>query len=118
MVNKLFFGLTAIGIPISIIGGLMDWSPILMFVIYSLTIISLAGLIGKSTESLAIVLGQRIGGLLNATFGNAVELIISIFALKSGLITIVLASLRSEERRVGKGCICLWRGGDWREDGI
>lgn len=93
MVNKLFFGLTALGIPISIIGVLMDWSPILMFVIYSLTIIALAGLIGKSTESLAIVLGQRIGGLLNATFGNAVELIISIFALKSGLITIVLASL-------------------------
>jgi len=92
-VNKLFFGLTAIGIPIAIIGGMMGWSPIPMFVIYSLTIIALAGLIGKSTESLAIVLGQRIGGLLNATFGNAVELIISIFALKSGLITIVLASL-------------------------
>jgi len=93
MVNKLFFGLAAIGIPISIIGALMDWSPVLMFIIYSLTIIALAGLIGKSTESLAIILGQRIGGLLNATFGNAVELIISIFALKSGLITIVLASL-------------------------
>src|SRR5690625_7957223 len=118
MANKIFFGLTAIGLPIATIGAMMDWSPVLMFTIYSLTIIALAGLIGKSTESLAIVLGPRIGGLLNATFGNAVELIISIFALKSGLIGIVLASLRSEERRVGKGCICLWRGGDWREDGI
>lgn len=93
MVNKLFFALAAIGVTISIIGALMDWSLILMFVIYSLTIIALAGLIGKSTESLAIILGQRIGGLLNATFGNAVELIISIFSLKAGLITIVLASL-------------------------
>src|SRR5690625_254165 len=93
MANKIFFGLTAIGLPIAIIGAMMDWSPVLMFTIYSLTIIALAGLIGKSTESLAIVLGPRIGGLLNATFGNAVELIISIFALKSGLIGIVLASL-------------------------
>ena len=93
MANKIFFTLSGIGLPISIIGTFMDWSPILMFIIYSLTIIALAGIIGKATESLAIVLGQRIGGLLNATFGNAVELIISIFALKSGLITIVLASL-------------------------
>src|SRR5690625_4938777 len=93
MVNKLFFGLTAIGIPISIIGGLMDWSPILMFVIYSLTIIALGGLIGISTGSLAIVLGPRSCGLIYGTFGNGGELIISIFALKSGLIGIVLASL-------------------------
>jgi Ca2+:H+ antiporter len=42
---------------------------------------------------LAVVAGPRIGGLLNATFGNAVELIISIFALKEGLIEVVLASL-------------------------
>lgn len=48
---------------------------------------------GRATESLAIVSGPRIGGLLNATFGNAVELIISIFALKAGLIGVVLASL-------------------------
>ncbi len=42
---------------------------------------------------MAIVSGPRIGGLLNATFGNAVELIISIFALQAGLIEVVLASL-------------------------
>ncbi len=48
---------------------------------------------GRATESLAVISGPRIGGLLNATFGNAVELIISIFALKEGLIEIVLASL-------------------------
>jgi Ca2+:H+ antiporter len=48
---------------------------------------------GRATESLAIVAGPRIGGLLNATFGNAVELIISIFALKAGLVEVVLASL-------------------------
>lgn len=93
MFNKIVFSLVLVGIPISLIGAFMDWSPILMFIVYSLTIIALAGVIGKATDSLATTLGQRIGGLLNATFGNAVELIISIFALKSGLIGIVLASL-------------------------
>jgi Ca2+:H+ antiporter len=64
-----------------------------MFGVYCLTIIALAGFMGRATESLAIVTGPRIGGLLNATFGNAVELIISIFALKAGLVGVVLASL-------------------------
>jgi len=48
---------------------------------------------GRATESIAIHTGPRIGGLINATFGNAVELIIAFFALKAGLITVVLASL-------------------------
>ncbi len=64
-----------------------------MFVVYCVTIIALASYMGRATESLAIVAGPRIGGLLNATFGNAVELIISIFALKAGLVSVVLASL-------------------------
>ncbi|MBY7144863.1 calcium/proton exchanger [Virgibacillus sp. NKC19-3] len=93
MVNKLFFILLIIGLPLSVIGSLLDWPSVVMFIIYCLTIITLAGYIGRATESLAIVLGPRIGGLLNATFGNAVELIISIFSLKAGLIGIVLASL-------------------------
>jgi len=64
-----------------------------MFGLYCLTIIALASYMGRATESLAIVAGPRIGGLLNATFGNAVELIISIFALQAGLVDVVLASL-------------------------
>ncbi|WP_068676670.1 calcium/proton exchanger [Oceanobacillus sp. Castelsardo] len=93
MVNKLFFVLLIIGLPLSVAGTLMHWPTVLMFIIYCLTIITLAGYMGRATESLAIVMGPRIGGLLNATFGNAVELIISIFSLKAGLIGIVLASL-------------------------
>lgn len=93
MVNKLFLILLIIGLPLSIIGTLINWPTVLMFIIYCLTIITLAGYMGRATESLAIVMGPRIGGLLNATFGNAVELIISIFSLKAGLIGIVLASL-------------------------
>lgn len=91
--NKVFAGLVFIGVPVSVAGSLLHWSSVLMFVIYCLTIISLAAFMGRATESLAVVSGPRIGGLLNATFGNAVELIISIFALKAGLIGVVLASL-------------------------
>ena len=91
--NKLFTIVVCIGLPLSVIGSIFQWSAVMMFIIYCLTIVALAGFIGRATESLAIVLGPRIGGLLNATFGNAVELIISIFSLKAGLISIVLASL-------------------------
>lgn len=91
--NKTFTGILAIGLPLSVVGSLMHWPSLLMFVIYCVTIIALASFMGRATESLAIVSGPRIGGLLNATFGNAVELIISIFSLKAGLIGVVLASL-------------------------
>lgn len=93
MVNKLFTLLVFIGVPLSVVGSIMHWPSVTLFVIYCLTIIALASFMGRATESLAIVAGPRIGGLLNATFGNAVELIISIFALKAGLIGVVLASL-------------------------
>lgn len=93
MVNKIFFFMILIGIPLSVIGSVFHFPVIIMFIVYCLTIIALAGYMGRATESLAIVAGPRIGGLLNATFGNAVELIISIFALKEGLLEVVLASL-------------------------
>jgi len=91
--NKVFLIATSIGVPISIAGALLEWPPLLMFSVYCLTIIALAFYMGKATENLSIISGERIGGLFNATFGNAVELLISIFALKAGLIGIVLASM-------------------------
>ncbi len=78
-----------------IAGAFLNWSDIMMFILCCISIIGLSGYIGRATESLAIVSGPRIGGLLNATFGNAVELIISIFTLKAGMVGIVLASLRA-----------------------
>ncbi|GHI00282.1 calcium/proton exchanger [Neobacillus kokaensis] len=93
MTNKIFMMLTFIGVPVSIIGTFMHWPSIILFILYCLTIIALSSYMGRATESLAIVAGPRIGGLLNATFGNAVELIISVFALKAGLVGVVLASL-------------------------
>ncbi|WJY28342.1 MULTISPECIES: calcium/proton exchanger [Sporosarcina] len=91
--NRIFSIVVFAGVPIVAAGAFLHWSDIVMFILSCITIIGLSGFIGRATESLAIVSGPRIGGLLNATFGNAVELIISIFTLKAGLIGIVLASL-------------------------
>ncbi|MFN2543266.1 MAG: calcium/proton exchanger [Actinomycetota bacterium] len=63
------------------------------FVTAAIVIIPLAGLIGRSTDQLAIHAGPRIGGLLNATFGNVTELILSIFLILQGDLEIVKASL-------------------------
>jgi Ca2+:H+ antiporter len=64
-----------------------------LFVVAGLGIVPLAGLIGQSVEQVAEHTGERIGGLLFATFGNATELIIGIFALSAGLIDVVRASI-------------------------
>ncbi|OAH53046.1 MULTISPECIES: calcium/proton exchanger [Bacillaceae] len=91
--GKIFAALIVVGVPLTIAGSLLHWPSVAMFIICSATVIALSSYMGRATESLAIVVGPRIGGLLNATFGNAVELIISIFALKAGLVGVVLASL-------------------------
>lgn len=66
---------------------------LLVFALSCVAIIPLAGIMGRSTESIAAHAGPRVGGLLSATFGNAVELIIGIFALKAGLPGLVKASI-------------------------
>ena len=67
--------------------------PLVIFLLASIGLIPLAGLIGLSTEALAVHMGPRIGGLLNATFGNAAEIIIALAALSSGFPEVVRASL-------------------------
>lgn len=67
--------------------------PLLLFVIAALGILPLAALIGQEVEKIAEYTGDKIGGLLFATFGNATELIIGIFALFGGLIDVVRASI-------------------------
>lgn len=64
-----------------------------IFVVSALGIIPLAGLMGKATEQIAERAGEGVGGLLNATFGNAAELIIAIVALQAGLYDLVKASI-------------------------
>ncbi len=68
-------------------------SPLVMFGVAALGIIPLAGALGEATEELGAHLGQRAGGLLNATMGNATELILSFFALRAGHAELVKASL-------------------------
>lgn len=63
-------------VPLGIIAGELKWSPIAVFVLNFLAIIPLASLLSFATEELSAKLGQTLGGLLNATFGNAVELIV------------------------------------------
>lgn len=80
-------------VPLGIIAGLANWSPVLQFTLNFIAIIPLASLLAFATEELAVPLGQTLGGLLNATFGNAVELIVSIIALRNNEIRIVQASM-------------------------
>ena len=68
-------------------------NPTVLFVVSCLAIVPLAGWMGRATEHLAEHLGQGVGGLLNATFGNAAELIIGLFALSKGLTGVVKASI-------------------------
>ena len=71
----------------------MHASALAIFLTSSLAIIPLAALMGRATEQLAERLGEGVGGLLNATFGNAAEMIIAIVALRAGLFDLVKASI-------------------------
>jgi Ca2+:H+ antiporter len=68
-------------------------SPLLVFVLACVAIVPLAGLLGVSTEKLATRVGEGVGGFLNATLGNAAELIIALVALRAGMLDVVKASL-------------------------
>jgi Ca2+:H+ antiporter len=64
-------------VPLGIVAG-AGWSPTAVFILNFLAIIPLAALLSLATEELSAKLGQTLGGLINFTFGNAVELIVSI----------------------------------------
>jgi len=80
-------------VPISMALELAGGNDLLIFATSAGAILPLAGLIGRSTEQLALHTGPRIGGLINATFGNVTELIIAIFLILDDEIEIVKASL-------------------------
>ncbi|MDO7905272.1 calcium/proton exchanger [Paenibacillus sp. JX-17] len=66
---------------------------IVQFILSAIAVIFVAGFLGRATENVSHYAGQRLGGFLNATFGNAAELIIAIFLVKEGLYDMVKASL-------------------------
>jgi Ca2+:H+ antiporter len=80
-------------VPATIIAHMGGYSPVFVFFLSALAIIPLAKFIGEATEELSSQTSPAWGGLLGATFGNAVELIIGIFALRAGLFEVVKASI-------------------------
>jgi Ca2+:H+ antiporter len=80
-------------VPVSIVLELAGGADLAIFLTSAAAILPLAGLIGRSTEQLALHTGPRVGGLINATFGNVTELIIAVFLILDDKIEIVKASL-------------------------
>jgi len=78
---------------LAVVGELLHWPAVVIFITAALGVVPMAGLMGRATEELAIYTGPKVGGLLNATLGNAAELIITIVAIREGLLTLVLASI-------------------------
>lgn len=85
--------LLLIAAPLAVVGDFLHWPSPLIFGLSALGVIPLAGLIGTATEELSARIGPKYGGLLNATFGNAAELIITILAIRQGLLLLVKASI-------------------------
>ena len=92
-IKNLIFSILLVFVPISIAAEYLHWGSLIVFITACLAILPLAAWMGTATEEIAIVVGPSLGGLLNATFGNATELIIALVALKSGAVNVVKASL-------------------------
>ena len=93
MARKILWGSLALA-PLTFVADfLLHFGDVALFVLASVALIPLAWLIGEATEHAAHHTGPGIGGFLNATFGNAPELIISLFAINNGLKEVVRGSL-------------------------
>lgn len=89
MWNYILLGFVPVAVLLEVIHAPAVW----IFLVSALALLPLAGLMGRATEELAARAGSTVGGLLNATFGNAAELIIAAVALMAGKIEIVKASI-------------------------
>jgi len=86
--------LPLLAIPLSLYFGFVAHvSPMVVFITACVAVLPLAGYMGEATEHLSARTGPTLGGFLNATFGNAAELIIAIVALRAGLVELVKASI-------------------------
>ncbi|CAO3618913.1 unnamed protein product [Mucor fragilis] len=92
IVKSSWINVLLVFVPIGIASHFV-WSPTITFIMNFLAIVPLAKLLGFATEDIALRTGEIIGGLLNATFGNAVELIISVISLTQNLVVVVQASM-------------------------
>lgn len=80
-------------VPIAVLAEYVIRNDVLIFATSAIALVPLAGVLGEATEELALHYGPKIGGLLNATLGNAAELIITIVAISAGKYELVKASL-------------------------
>lgn len=80
-------------VPLGVLAAKQEWGPAAVFSTNFVAIVPLAAVLGAATEALAAHTGQTLGGLLNATFGNAVEMIVTVQALKANLVGVVQGSL-------------------------
>ncbi|PYH91165.1 vacuolar calcium ion transporter [Aspergillus ellipticus CBS 707.79] len=80
-------------VVLGILSGSQEWNPSAVFVLNFLAIFPLASLLSFATEELAKSVGQTVGGLINASFGNAIEMIVGITAVTQGEIHIVQSSM-------------------------
>jgi Ca2+:H+ antiporter len=92
-VKNILFLVLLLFIPVSLAAQFLKWGELIVFITAALAILPLAAWMGTATEEIAVVVGPSLGGLLNATFGNATELIIALIALKAGLLDVVKASI-------------------------
>jgi len=91
--SQLWLNALLLALPAAIVFAVLGSNPLLIFAASALAIIPLAGVLGEATDDLSVYAGPTFGGLMNATMGNATELIIAIFALRQGHIEVVKASL-------------------------
>jgi Ca2+:H+ antiporter len=80
-------------VPLALAAEYLHWNPLAIFIIAAVGVVPLAAYIGEATEALAGHTSPRVGALLNATLGNAAELIITITAIQAGLLELVKASI-------------------------
>ena len=80
-------------IPLSIASDFLHWNETAIFILSALAIIPLSIILSTATEKVAVVTGPSLGGLINAVFGSATVLIITLVALREGLVDIVKASI-------------------------
>src|SRR5947208_92698 len=80
-------------VPLALVAQLAHAPDMVVFALSAVSLVPVAGLIGEATEVLAEHFGGSLGGLLNATFGNAAELIITLAAIREGLTVLVKASV-------------------------
>jgi Ca2+:H+ antiporter len=79
--------------PVAVAAEFLHWGDLIIFATAALAIIPIAGVLGEATEALAAKTGPQVGGLLNASLGNAAELIITLVAIRAGSIELVRASI-------------------------